>query len=280
MEKIALSLQEATVRYIGAPVERPAALDRITLDIRAGSWTAIVGRNGGGKSTLSKALAGITPLSDGRRVVAAGGSVHLVMQQPETQILGETAEEELSLCAAGAETEPTDPDARRERWAALLRELGFSAPLDTPVNVLSGGQKQLLNAAGCLVAGADCVVFDESTSMLDPASRLAVLDAAASLHRSGRTVVWATHRMEELVRADRVLALEYGRIAFDGTPERFFYGDGTDPAPCDRLCFEPPYAVRTARALLAGGYPLQARPLSPESLAKAVTSAWPSAQLD
>ena len=269
METILIRLRDATVRYVGVPLDRPAALDRVTLDIVKGSWTAVVGRNGGGKSTLSKALAGIAPLSEGARAVEAGASVHMVLQHPETQLLGETVEEELSLCAP---PERSDPERLRTHWRELLRELGLPAALDTPVKRLSGGQKQLLNIAGCLAAGADCVVFDESTSMLDPASRLAVLDAAASLHRQGRTVVWSTHRMEEVARADRVVAMDQGRIAFSGTPELFFYGEDGNGAPCDTLGFESPYVVRAARALMERGLLSGVRPMLPESLAEAVAA--------
>ncbi|HZG85908.1 ATP-binding cassette domain-containing protein [Paenibacillus sp.] len=272
METIFIRLQNATVRYIGAPLERPAALDGVTLDVVRGSWIAVVGRNGGGKSTLSKAIAGIAPLSEGIRTVEGGGSVHMVLQHPETQLLGETVEEELSLCAP-SDRFASDPEQLRAQWRGLLRELGLAVSLDTPVKRLSGGQKQLLNIAGCIAAGADCVVFDESTAMLDPASRQTVLDAAAALHRAGRTIVWSTHRMEEVVRAGRVIAMERGRIAFNGTPERFFYGEDGGAAPCDALGFEPPYIVRAARALMERGYPLGvARPLLPESLAEAVAA--------
>ncbi|WP_309118160.1 ATP-binding cassette domain-containing protein [Paenibacillus sp.] len=271
MEKIAVTLREATVHYAGASSEHISALERVSLDLYRGSWTALVGRNGGGKSTLSKALAGIAPLSGGCRSVDEDVSVHMVLQQPETQILGETVFEELALCAS-RELETSSPDAVRSRWKELLRGLGLTVPLDAPVKRLSGGQKQLLNVAGCLVAGADCIVFDEATSMLDPASRQAVLNAAVSLHRSGRTIVWATHRMEEVAAAERVLVMEHGRIVYDGGTEIFFYGDGESP-PCESLGFEPPFVVRTAKALLALGYPLATRPLRPEALIEAVTTA-------
>ncbi len=271
MEKIAISLREATVRYVGASLERASALERVSLDLYRGSWTALLGRNGGGKSTLSKALAGIAPLSNGERTVEKDGSVHMVLQQPETQILGETVIEELALCAA-REMASEDLRVLRSRWEELLLEVGLNVPLDEPVKHLSGGQKQLLNVAGCLVAGAECIVLDEATSMLDPASRQAVLGAAVSLHRSGRTIVWATHRMEEVASADRVLVLEHGTIVYDGSPSAFFYGDG-DAVPCDALGFEPPFVVRTAKALFALGIPLPSRPLRPEALAEAVNKA-------
>ncbi|MCI3920808.1 ATP-binding cassette domain-containing protein [Paenibacillus sp. TRM 82003] len=254
----------------GGAVERAAAIEGVSLTIQESAWTAVVGGNGSGKSTLSKVLAGLCPLTSGRRSLADGRRAFMVMQQPDTQILGETVGEELALCAAGG----GDADLYR----GALEEAGLNVAPDTPVKRLSGGQKQLLNVAGCLVAGADVIVFDEATSMLDPSSRGTVLDAAAALRRRGRTVVWVTHRMEELREADRVLAMRDGRIAFDGTSEAFFYGEaaaegaeGAEGAsPCERLGLEPPYAVRATQALRRQGIDLGARPLSSESFAEAV----------
>ncbi|WP_274365759.1 energy-coupling factor ABC transporter ATP-binding protein [Paenibacillus thermotolerans] len=259
----AISLENAAVRYLHGSSERPAAIEGISIHIREGSWTAVVGNNGSGKSTLSLVLSGMIPLSEGRRIVAAGQTVHMVMQNPETQILGETVYEEIQLCAAGMSAAD---------MSALLREVGLSVPSDMPIKQLSGGQKQLLNIACCLAAGASCIVFDEATSMLDPASRQSVLEATAKLNRLGRTVLWVTHRMEELHYADRIIALGEGRIVFDGTCEAFFYGeaDAARTGACERLGFEPPYVVRAARALQARGIRLPALPLSPNQFSEAV----------
>ncbi|WP_199616367.1 energy-coupling factor ABC transporter ATP-binding protein [Paenibacillus alkalitolerans] len=258
-----ISLEKATVRYLHGSPERSAAVEGISLHIHEGTWTAIVGDNGSGKSTLTRILSGMSPLSEGRRIVADGQTVHMVMQNPETQILGETVYEEMQLCTSGLSVADI---------TGTLNQVGLAVPYDTPIKQLSGGQKQLLNIACCLAAGASCILFDEATSMLDPASRQTVLTATAKLHRLGRTILWVTHRMEELCCADRILALSEGRIIFDGTCKAFFYGeeDRDQTGACDRLGFEPPYVVRATRALQARGIRLPFLPLSPSQLSEAV----------
>lgn len=264
-------LEQVSVDFLEGTSERPA-LHQVSLELAKGSWTAVVGDNGSGKSTLSKVLAGLSPISEGRLVVTEGHSVHMVLQNPETQILGETIYEEMSLSMRN--THDWSPDDLVSKMFNLLNEVGLSVPLDAPVKPLSGGQKQLLNVACCLAAGADSILFDEATSMLDPNSRNAVLEAAVKLQRSGHTIVWVTHRMEELCFAGRVLLLDQGRIAFDGTCEQFFYGEDLSevPSPCERFGFEPPYVVQVVRALHKLGHALPNRPLFPHQLSQAVMS--------
>lgn len=263
------TLEQVTVDYLGGTSERPA-LQQVSLELAKGSWTAVIGDNGSGKSTLSKVLAGLSPISEGRLVVTEGHSVHMVLQNPETQILGETMAEEMNLSMRDAhDWSIADQESKMLK---LLNEVGLSAPLDTPIRTLSGGQKQLLNMACCLAAGADSILFDEATSMLDPNSRHAVLEAAAKLQRSGHTIVWVTHRMEELCYSDRVLLLDQGNLAFEGTCEQFFYGEDLSdvPSPCVRFGFEPPYVVQVAQALHKLGHELPNRPLFPHQLSQAV----------
>ncbi|GGA47214.1 energy-coupling factor ABC transporter ATP-binding protein [Paenibacillus physcomitrellae] len=273
---IIFKLEQVTVDYVSDTSGKPA-LNEVSFEIPQGSWTAVIGDNGSGKSTLSKVLSGFIPVSGGRRVLAEGHTAYAVLQNPETQLLGETVDEELQLSLHGL----TDMDAleKENRMRELLDEVGLSIPLDRPVKHLSGGQKQLLNLACCLGAGADSILFDEATSMLDPGSRKSVLEAADRLHRLGTTILWVTHRTEELCFADRILLLEQGQVSFDGTTEQFFYGQQDQeeggynpgvPSPCERFGYEPPYVVQTVRSLHKRGYMPQARPLFPAQLSEAV----------
>jgi energy-coupling factor transport system ATP-binding protein len=267
-------LELVTVEYMEQAADRPA-LEDITLELTQGSWTAIVGGNGSGKSTLTKVLAGILPISKGKLSIRQGAKIHMILQNPETQILGETIEEELRL-SMKAQLEPV-LDSPEQELQQLLAEVGLSLPLDTPIRQLSGGQKQLLNMASCLAAESDAILFDECTSMLDPSSRELVLQAASKLHKKGKTIVWVTHRTEELCHAERVVLLNGGRLAFEGDAETFFYGDtrqtGTDPleeSPCERFGLEAPYTVQVARALQCLGHSLPIRPLFPHQISQAV----------
>lgn len=262
-------LDRASVDYIDGRSGR-YALREVSCGIARGSWTCVAGGNGSGKSTLAKVLAGALPLTSG--TLERSGTPHLVLQQPESQLLGSTVEEELAVSLR----EPPDPAAWPSMLRRLLRQAGLHAAADAEVRYLSGGQKQLLNIASCLAADADAIVFDEATSMLDPGSRQAVLETAVRLHRAGKTIVWVTHRMEELCYGERVLVLEEGRLVYDGSPDQFFYERTESGTPCERCGFEPPYVVRVAQQLHRRNALLAERPLFPSQLARAVEQLCPS----
>lgn len=280
MKPSALSVQNLTVFYASDGPEqaadgpRPAAIRDVSFELAPGSWTAIIGSNGSGKSTLAKAIAGLEPARTGRIERADGATVWIVLQNPETQLLGDTVLEELMLCAPQGEQEEAADEAGTREWAAaVLGEAGLDVPLDMPVGQLSGGQKQLLNVAACLAARADIVVLDEVTSMLDPASRERVLALVRSLHGKGTTVIWITHHSEELVYAERVLMLDEGRIVYDGETRDFLYGTSPAlPSPCEQCGWESPFIVRVVKALAAKGVSLARRPLLPEELSQALSA--------
>jgi energy-coupling factor transporter ATP-binding protein EcfA2 len=158
-----------------------------------------------------------------------------------------------------------------ERALEALSRVGLADLRDRKTEVLSGGQKQLLAIAGALAAGVDTLVLDEATSMIDPFSQKCVLEAVGDVHRCGAAIVWATHSLDELAFAERVVVLDKGKIVFDGTPRLFFYGEeeglgaGTRP-PCERFGFAPPYAVDVAWELLRRGWTWEwdRLPLRPE----------------
>lgn len=153
------------------------------------------------------------------------------------------------------------------------------------LEALSGGQLQLVHLAAALAAHPEVLVLDEPTAMLDPAARAKVLAAVQAAHRRGTAIVWITHRLEEAAKADRIVALHGGSLAFDGPPQRFFYAaagraayperQGRSPSavsPCEELGLEPPFVMRTAALLLERGYTLRPLPLNEEELAEAVSA--------
>jgi energy-coupling factor transport system ATP-binding protein len=246
------------------------ALASVSVDIGPGEWLAVVGRNGSGKSTLGRVAAGLCPISEG--TIRAGwlseSGVRMVQQNPEAQIVGETAEEDLWFAV---ERDAGTVEEKRARIRSALREVGMEHLSAMPVSRLSGGQKQLLSVAGCLASGARMIVFDEAGSMLDPAARLRLLRTADAIRRSGAAVIWITQSMDELAPADRVIALDRGRIVYEGDSFGFFYGgEGEELSPCERLGLLPPFAVRVAQSLRKAGVPLRLLPLTPEQLAEAV----------
>lgn len=247
-------------------------LRRLNIRIDEGEFVAVVGRNGSGKSTLLRVLGGLAPVTRGKLQADPEMKrlVRTVLQNPDAQIVGETVFEDVAF---GLENIAAAPEDMPERVRAALSLVGLNVRGDEPVDHLSGGQKQLLCIAGAIVTGTRLLLLDEPAAMLDPVSKSAVLGVAERLHKSGATIVWATQAMDEVGFAGRVIALAAGEVAFDGTPERFFYGDGDDAAscPCLALGFRLPYAIETAHRLLKAGFAASERPVRNEQLLKAVT---------
>lgn len=264
-----LALDRVSFVWAASGASRPA-LDNVSFAVRRGEWLAIVGTNGSGKSTLAKIIAGLLAPSAGTVAIRASEQplVRMIFQNPDTQIIGETIEDEMWLALACAGLAPQE--MRRRAWEAL-EQVGLAQLGDASVARLSGGQKQLLAIAGSLAAKPAAYIFDEATSMLDPAAKENIVRIARQLHREGKTIVWITQLLDELAWADRVIALQAGSVAFEGSPQRFFYEqpDGCG-SHCERVGLLLPYAVRVARGLLSRGHKLAKLPLSPEELGKAV----------
>jgi energy-coupling factor transporter ATP-binding protein EcfA2 len=271
----------------------------IDLAVRAGEWLVVTGANGSGKSTLAGVLLGIFPLTDGTFERESDCVVRGVLQQPDAQFVSDTIEEEFAYVeeAAGLAKE-----GRRRFCVMALEAVGLSVQPERAFAGLSGGQKQLVNIAVALAGKPDVLVLDEPTAMLDPAGRQAVLEAVGRANDRGTAVVWITHRLEDAAYADRLVAFAGGFVAFEGTPQAFFYGDSADGmvcddddgeqtgvkageaptseaasgdvgapvAPCDRLGLQAPYVVRSATLLLKRGYRLRPLPLRADELAEAV----------
>lgn len=264
-------LRDADVA-LQAPENSETVLRRLTLRIDEGEFVAIVGRNGSGKSTLLRALGGFAQITHGEIAVdrETMRSARTVFQNPDAQIVGETVFEDVSF---GLENMAVPPGEMPGRVREALSLVGLSVREDEPVEHLSGGQKQLLCMAGAIATGTRILLLDEPAAMLDPSSKSAVQRVVKRLHEKGTTIVWTTQAMDEIGLAERVIALKDGEVAFDGTPERFLYGDGAadTPCPCLSLGFRLPYAVEVAHRLLTAGFPLRERPVRGEQLLEAVS---------
>ena len=270
-------LQAEHFRICGANVRLESgrsllAIDR--LEIAPGEWVHVAGPNGSGKSTLAKLIAGVAWAAAGGGAVIAGtvsrgfaGNRPLpyVTQDPEAAIAGSTPWEDLALTLEARGIGGEEALSEIER---LLRLCRLWERRDVPVEHLSGGQKQMLAAAGCIASGASLLVFDEAASMLDSAGRAEVLSGARRLREAGTAIVWISHAAEDIARGDRVVGLLDGSMIYDGPAELFFLPADGALSPCERLGCEAPHAVRTALALKARGVPLEPLPLSPEELAR------------
>lgn len=211
----------------GAP-----AVEHVSLEIEKGSFVAVLGHNGSGKSTLAKLMNALYLPTEGRVLVcgldtAAEEEVWnvrrhagMVFQNPDNQIVANVVREDVAfgLENLGVPQEEMIPRIDKALAAVRMTERASFAP-----HMLSGGQKQRVAVAGVLAMQPEVMILDEATAMLDPSGRADVLNTVRGLNREqGMTVVWITHFMEEAAVADRVVVLDKGRIALDGTPAGVF----------------------------------------------------------
>ncbi|MBE6563790.1 MAG: energy-coupling factor transporter ATPase [Ruminococcaceae bacterium] len=208
----------------------------IDLQIDKGSFVAILGHNGSGKSTLAKLFNLILTPASGRLwidgievtseqfteedVLAIRRKIGMVFQNPDNQLVATVVEEDIAF---GPENLGVEPGEIRKRVDEALETVGMTAFKKHSPHQLSGGQKQRIAIAGVIAMLPDCIVFDESTAMLDPIGRDDVMRTIRKLNEEkGITVIHITHNMNEAVLADRVVVIDDGVIALDGTPRQVF----------------------------------------------------------
>ena len=212
--------------------QNPPALRAVTVEIEKGSFTVVLGHNGSGKSTFAKHLNAVL-LPGGGTVYVDGMDTRdesllleirrrtgMVFQNPDNQIVANVVEEDVAF---GPENLGVPTAEIRRRVDDALAAVGMEPFARHAPHLLSGGQKQRIAIAGILAMEPECIVLDEATAMLDPAGRREVIDTVLRLNRErGITVVLITHHMAEAERADRVIVMNDGRVAMDGTPREVF----------------------------------------------------------
>lgn len=208
------------------------ALRGVSLDFNEGSFVAILGHNGSGKSTFAKLMNGILLPSEGTVYISnmnTSDEEHLwdvrktagmVFQNPDNQIIGNVVEEDVGF---GPENMGVPTEEIWQRVDKSLEAVGMTAYRLQSPNKLSGGQKQRVAIAGVMAMKPRCIVLDEPTAMLDPNGRAEVIKTIHELNRQeGITVLLITHYMEEVIDADRVVVMDEGRVVMDGTPKEVF----------------------------------------------------------
>ncbi|HOW91764.1 MAG TPA: energy-coupling factor transporter ATPase [Anaerolineaceae bacterium] len=226
-----IQFDHVTYRHPGSGQSSLPALNDISISVEKGEWVAIVGANGSGKTTFARHCnALLLPthgqvLIDGKSTAQAThlpqirARIGMVFQNPEDQIVATLIDEDTAF---GPENLAISPPEIRERVTSALTTVKMLERKDRPPHLLSAGQKQRVALAGVLAMQPECVIFDESTAMLDPRGRLDVMAEMQSLHDRGITVLFITHFMEEAARANRVIALNKGNLVFDGAPKAIF----------------------------------------------------------
>lgn len=227
-----ISFQNVYFAYEGSADDSVRAVNDVSLDIQQGQVTAVLGRNGSGKSTMAKLMNGLLLPSKG--VVTVDGMstaeeeniweirsrIGMIFQNPDNQIVGTTVEEDVAF---GPENLGVPYEELHRRVDQALAQVGMTEYAKSAPNNLSGGQKQRVSIAGILAMHTNCIVMDESTAMLDPAGRRDILDLVMSLNREqGITVIMITHFMDEAAMADHVVVMGDGRILDSGTPGEIF----------------------------------------------------------
>ena len=226
----------------------------LNLTIEEGSFVAVLGTNGCGKSTLAKHFNAILLPSGGKvcvcgidtanedRLIAIRRNVGMVFQNPDNQIVANVVEEDVAFGPENLGI--ASPEIRRRVDSALKQVDMYEYRTHAP-HLLSGGQKQRIAIAGVIAMEPKCIVLDEPTAMLDPRGRREVIDTIGRLNREKSiTVVLITHHMDEAAKAQRVVVLDKGKVAADGTPKEVFsqvellHGIGLAAPETVELCWE------------------------------------------
>ena len=233
MKDAIIETKSLTFSYPADEGEEPVlVLKGVDLAIEKGSFVVVLGHNGSGKSTLAKTFNGILPpvggkvyvagmdTSDENLLLAIRSTVGMVFQNPDNQIVANVVEEDVAF---GPENLGVPSPEIRSRVDEALAAVGMRGFARHAPHLLSGGQKQRIAIAGVLAMEPACIVLDEATAMLDPVGRREVLSAVHKLNREkGITVVLITHHMNEAEEADRVIVMDDGKVAMDGTPRQVF----------------------------------------------------------
>ena len=252
------------------------AVDKVSLNVKAGEFIAILGHNGSGKSTLAKHINAILSPTEGtvwvdgkdtsqeENIWDIRQTAGMVFQNPDNQIIGQVVEEDVGF---GPENLGVPTKEIWERVEESLKAVGMYAYRKHSPNKLSGGQKQRVSIAGVMAMHPKCIILDEPTAMLDPNGRKDVIRAARALNDvENITIVLITHYMEETIHADRIFVMDQGKVAMEGTPKEIF----SQVERLKELRLDVPQVTLLAYELQKRGLPLPNGILTIEELVDAL----------
>ena len=233
----------------------------IGLSIPQGQFVCILGGNGSGKSTLAKHINALLVPDEGTVTILGHdtrdetatylirSNAGMVFQNPDDQLVASLIENDVAF---GPENLGVPTDKLRERVTLSLDEVGLQGFEKHETNALSGGQKQRVAIAGVLAMNPRILILDEASAMLDPRGRRGIMRVCKELNERGMTIVMITHFMEEAGLADRVVVLDGGTIALDGTPDEVL----VQTEKLDHLNLDVPFACELSRELQKRGVPV------------------------
>jgi len=272
-----ISVQNLAYTYPGLD-ETPGVVvfEDMNLQIEEGTFVAILGTNGCGKSTLAKHFNSILLPTGGKvyvcgidtsneeRIMQVRRNVGMVFQNPDNQIVANVVEEDVAF---GPENLGVSSPEIRHRVNKALKQVGMYAYREHAPHLLSGGQKQRIAIAGVIAMEPKCIVLDEPTAMLDPRGRREVVETIGRLNKEkGITVVLITHHMDEAAKADRVVVLHKGKVSADGTPEEVF----SQVELLHNIGLAAPESVELCWELNKQGFQLPLDKLEPDKCAQAL----------
>ena len=258
--------------------DEKVVLDRLNIDIEEGSFTAIIGHNGSGKSTFAKHINAILlpcggsitvcgiDTRDEKKLYDLRKSAGMVFQNPDNQIVATIVEEDVAF---GLENIAIDREEMHKRVEEALKAVNMYEHRKRAPHLLSGGQKQRVAIAGILAMQPRCIILDEPTAMLDPQGRKEVMDTILSLNRDKNiTIVLITHYMDEAAKADRVIVLDRGKVEIDASPREVFMHE----EKLRELGLSVPDSTALVHALRKMGINIEKEALTPKECADEILS--------
>lgn len=252
------------------------ALNGVNIQIQEGEFVVILGHNGSGKSTFAKHLNSILSPKEGTLMVCGIDAtdqtktwdirkeVGMVFQNPDNQIVATIIEEDVAF---GPENLGIEPNEIRKRVDNALETVGMTEYMKGSPNQLSGGQKQRIAIAGVIAMQPRCIVFDESTAMLDPIGRRQVMSTMEKLNKEyGITIIHITHYMQEAILADRIVVVDGGEVLLEGTPREVF----KEVKKLKEIGLDVPDTTYLAYLLKEAGFDIDTTLLSVEEVAEAI----------
>lgn len=239
--------------------EEGNTIQDVSFSIPKGSYTTIIGHNGSGKSTIAKLIIGLLKAQSGtirilgteltpETVYDLRSHVGIVFQNPDNQFIGSTVADDIAFGLENHCVPQEDMQALIEKSAASV---GMSDFLQAEPTHLSGGQKQRVAIAGILAMTPDIIIFDESTSMLDPQGKASINAQIKCLHdEKNITILSITHDMEEVAQSQHVIVLNHGVVEMEGTPKEVF----AQEAMLKKMQLDIPFALKFSKAMQKEGF--------------------------
>ena len=278
-----IKIENISISYEEDDGGKTSVLKNVNLEIKKGEYLAVLGHNGSGKSTLAKLLNMILEPDSGKiyidgkditdpdmtedDVFELRKKVGMVFQNPDNQLVATIVEDDVAF---GPENLGVESSEIRRRVDEALAVVGMSEYAKGEPARLSGGQKQRIAIAGILAMKPDCMIFDESTAMLDPLGRRDIMNTIEKLNREhGITIIMITHYMDEAARANRIVVLDDGEVLMDGTPVEIF----SHPERLEKCGLDVPQCLSVVHTLKKYGINIEGECHTPTTCADAIERA-------